>query len=195
MAWPTTPLTSYLPGSLPAVKAADLNAIQSAINRAFLGTYSFSGLVLDGAGGAPASPPPGGLNAIGSASFGGNLTVGASGAGTSLPTPAVTKNALCVESCLLAFAVFDPVFGGRSPYCFNIQSITLSSDGWHVQLRTPGAPATMLAIASALAADMFAVANVLPSGIVRVQTYYPPGQSSPTGGPNPLGFSLLVFGT
>ena len=38
MAWPLTPLTTYLPASTPAIKAADLNAIQDAITQAFRGT-------------------------------------------------------------------------------------------------------------------------------------------------------------
>ena len=32
MAWPDSPLTTYLPNSLPAVKAFDLNAMQAEIN-------------------------------------------------------------------------------------------------------------------------------------------------------------------
>lgn len=53
-------------------------AIQNAINRAFLGTYSYAGLVLDGTGGNNAAPPAGGIQASGSGAFGGNLSVGGS---------------------------------------------------------------------------------------------------------------------
>lgn len=76
MAWPLTPLTTYLPGGLPAIKASDLNAIQDAINKAFLGKYSFAGLVVDGTGGNATTPLPGGLSLTGPASIGGSATIG-----------------------------------------------------------------------------------------------------------------------
>jgi hypothetical protein len=51
MAWPNTPLTTYVPNSTPAIKAADLNAFQSAINGISAGSTSIAGAVLDGVGG------------------------------------------------------------------------------------------------------------------------------------------------
>ncbi len=57
MAWPSTPLTTYIASSTPSIKAADLNAIQNAINKIILGTYTIKNLVLDGVGGASTSLP------------------------------------------------------------------------------------------------------------------------------------------
>lgn len=76
MAWPITPLTTYLPGSTPAIKAADLNAIQDAISKTLLGKYSFAGLLVDGAGGNAVAPPAGGLSLTGGANIGGAATIG-----------------------------------------------------------------------------------------------------------------------
>lgn len=58
-AWPTTPLTTYVGSSTPAIKAADLNSFQDAINRGFLGSYSHRGIVVDATGGASVSPVAG----------------------------------------------------------------------------------------------------------------------------------------
>ena len=60
-AWPTTPLTTYVSGTTPYIKAFDLNSIQAAINRAFLGTYSYKAIQIDGIGGANSAPPTGSL--------------------------------------------------------------------------------------------------------------------------------------
>jgi hypothetical protein len=73
-AWPTTPLTTYVSGTTPAIKAADLNAFQTAINKGFLGEYTYKGIVVDGTGGAGTTP-----NA-------GSVTVSRTATGTSAPT-------------------------------------------------------------------------------------------------------------
>ena len=127
MAWPTTLLTTYLPNSLPAIKAADLMAIQTAINRGFLVTYSFAGLVLDGAGGQDAVPIPGGLktsgaivaagavqcaslssganvSAGGSLSAGGSVAVGARALSAAVPSPPIQKGVLYGDACPIALA-------------------------------------------------------------------------------------------
>lgn len=52
MAWPLTPLTTYVAGLAPAIKAFDLNSLQNAINRIVGATYSLAALVVDGTGGA-----------------------------------------------------------------------------------------------------------------------------------------------
>ncbi|MFO0578709.1 MAG: hypothetical protein U1A78_32300 [Polyangia bacterium] len=59
MAWPKTPLTTYVGGNTPALKAFDNNAYQAAINGIINGTYSLLGLVLDGTGGAVVTPVAG----------------------------------------------------------------------------------------------------------------------------------------
>src|SRR5262245_51321232 len=128
MAWPLTPLTTYLPRGLPPIKAADLMAIQNAINRNFLGTYSHFGLVLDGKGGQDATPAAGSLSATGDVSClgalsvggnaslkqalsvggdingGGSLKLGAKRIGTTVPTPAIVKGTLYADACVVAFA-------------------------------------------------------------------------------------------
>lgn len=59
MAWPNTPLTTYLAGGLPFIKAADLNSIQSGINGIINATYSLAAVVVDGTGGAVVVPVAG----------------------------------------------------------------------------------------------------------------------------------------
>lgn len=59
MAWPLTPLTTYLAGGSPAIKAFDLNAIQAAINSIVGGVLSLKALVLDGTGGLAVAPRDG----------------------------------------------------------------------------------------------------------------------------------------
>lgn len=59
MAWPLDPLTAYVAGMSPAIKAFDLNAIQSAINSLYKGTASIKTLYVDGTGGNTVSQLPG----------------------------------------------------------------------------------------------------------------------------------------
>lgn len=59
MAWPNTPLTTYVGGTTPWISAVDLNALQSGINGIINGTYSVKSLVADGTGGAVVAPEPG----------------------------------------------------------------------------------------------------------------------------------------
>jgi hypothetical protein len=121
MAWPTTPLTTYLPASLPAIKSADLNAIQSAINRGFLGTYSYAGIVIDGTGGQDATPVAGGLKTSGPIVAGGAVTIGGAAFGKSLPTPIPVPGAIYSDTRIIAAGFFyanATMYGG-----FNIASI------------------------------------------------------------------------
>lgn len=55
MAWPLTPLTTYVANSTPVIKAADLNSIQTAINNIFGGSLSLKQMLLDGTGAATTS--------------------------------------------------------------------------------------------------------------------------------------------
>lgn len=57
MAWPNTPLTTYVATTVPAIKASDLNSIQSAINSIINAAYSLKGLWIDGTGGAVETTP------------------------------------------------------------------------------------------------------------------------------------------
>ncbi len=194
MAWPLTPLTTYLPASTPAIKAADLNAIQDAITQAFRGTYSYAGIVIDGAGGNVVAPDAGSLRATGI------VAVGASAARTSVPTPAIVKGAIYRESCLLAFALIDQAAPGNVRYGFNIASVIYANAGlpieaWIVQLVTPGTPQTMIACAFGTFSNAFsgttASAEVLsPSGVIQVHAFAS-GQQVPS--QRPCG--VIVLGT
>ncbi len=44
MAWPSSPLTSYVPGTTPVIHAFDLNAMQSGTNGLVNGTYNVQAL-------------------------------------------------------------------------------------------------------------------------------------------------------
>lgn len=59
MAWPNTPLTTYVGGTTPWISAVDLNALQSGINGIINGTYSVKSLVADGTGGSVVAPVAG----------------------------------------------------------------------------------------------------------------------------------------
>lgn len=62
MAWPSTPITTYVANSTPTIKAADLNSIQSAINAIVNGTYNLQGVTLTtGTPGSIVAPVPGSL--------------------------------------------------------------------------------------------------------------------------------------
>lgn len=65
MAWPFSRLTSYVATTVPAIKAADLNAIQDALIGVFAGTLSRIGIVLDGTGNLAVTPKNGGLTVLG----------------------------------------------------------------------------------------------------------------------------------
>lgn len=130
MAWPVSLLTTYIPNSLPAIKAADLMAIQSAINRGFLGTYSFAGLVLDGAGGKDAVPVPGGINASGPIVAGGPITVGGAALGRTAPTPTPQRGTLYGDSLIFAFGFFYA--NAQLVYGMNIASCAHTGTGTFV---------------------------------------------------------------
>jgi len=217
MAWPITPLTTYLPGSTPPIKASDLNAIQSAIVRAFLGTYSFAGLVLDGAGGNDAVPPAGGLSAKGNAiiggavqcaslnsggdvSAGGKVSVGAKALSTALPTPAIQKGSLYADACPIALASIGG--NGVLHVGFGIQAIKwygtpggAPPNGTYditLQLATGGNYQTLIPLACGANTGngVFAQASGISNNVVRVQTYE---SSFSTTATFPMDFFLIVF--
>lgn len=72
MAWPATPLTTYISGTTPWIKAADMNAIQSGVNGIINGGYSLKGATIDGTGGSAVTTPAGSLTISGA--NGGALT-------------------------------------------------------------------------------------------------------------------------
>lgn len=191
MAWPLTPRTTYIADSTPAIKADDLNALQEGVNRALLGTYSYAGLVVDGAGGAPVAPDPGSLRASGI------VSVGASAARNAAPTPVIIKGAVYRESCLLAFALIDPAAPGNLRYGFNIKLVGYANPGlpiaaWIVELATPGTPQTMMACAFGTGGPDGTVANaevLSPSGVIQIRTF---ANGQPAVSQRPCG--VVVFG-
>lgn len=92
MAWPSTPLTTYASGTTPAIKAADLNSLQSGVNGIVNATYSLAAVVIDGTGGSVVSP------------IAGTCRVSASASGTSTPTTQVTWGTMFKEAALFGGA-------------------------------------------------------------------------------------------
>ena len=82
MAWPLTPLTTYLAGLPPGVKAFDLNAIQTTLNQLFNGSISVKSLIADAVGGVATALPAGEIQAnrsVSSATFPNPITHTGSG--------------------------------------------------------------------------------------------------------------------
>jgi hypothetical protein len=56
--WPLTPLTTYSPGSTPAIKGTDLNAFQAGTNGIVAGTFTLGSVTVGGGpGGATVTLP------------------------------------------------------------------------------------------------------------------------------------------
>lgn len=108
MAWPNTPLTTYLSGGLPALKAFDNNSYQSAINGIINGTYSLHSVTVDGTGGVVV------------AGTGGTMLLGASASGVVAPLASVPWGRLYKESAIFGFAVVDSA--GTLQSGFNVKA-------------------------------------------------------------------------
>lgn len=98
-AWPLTPRTTYVAGTTPAIKAADLNAFQEAFNKIFLGEWSLKGVVVDGTGGAASSP------------VAGSVVVSRSIVGNTMPTPSAAAGELPKSLVPICWAHIDAVAG------------------------------------------------------------------------------------
>lgn len=97
MAWPLSPLQSFLSGTPPFIEAATLNSVQDAIIRIVSGTYSLKSVYVDGTGGVPI------LDAF---TRPGTVTVNGLITGTTLPTPVQTEDGLIgLGNCLRGWAV------------------------------------------------------------------------------------------
>src|SRR5579872_6181097 len=86
MAWPLTPLLTFIDGSSPPCNAAFLNSVQSGVTGIVAATYSLAGVVVDGTGGNVVTPTDGAVK------------VSASGAGSSTPTPTTALATFYKES-------------------------------------------------------------------------------------------------
>lgn len=178
MAWPTTPLTTYLPGSLPAIKSADLNSIQSAINRGFLGTYSYAGLVLDGAGGKDAVPVPGGINASGPIVAGGPVTVGGTAFAKGLPSPPPAPGAIYQDTRIIAAGFFYANAG--LAYGYNIAGVARTNNipngSFTITMIVGSASVMLIPIANPMVVPAaYAQTSVNDGKTIRVDLYNPQG--------------------
>lgn len=96
MAWPATPLTTYVPSFTPAIKAFDLNAFQSAINGLVNGTYKLAAVTTTtGTAGSAVSPIAGTVQAA--AAVAGSVLPN-----TSLPQGTLTRGLVPIGWALVA---------------------------------------------------------------------------------------------
>ena len=110
MAWPLTPLTTYLAGLPPGIKAFDLNAIQTTLNQLFNGSISVKSLIADAVGGVVTALPAGEIRAnrsVSSATF---------------PNPITHPNSgvLCRATGVLGWCVVDGL--GNLGHGYNVIS-------------------------------------------------------------------------
>jgi hypothetical protein len=130
MAWPATPLATFVNASAPACDATFLNNLQSGINGLVTGMYSFRSLTTDGAGGAAIA---GGTGTIVASSTVQGLAMIATYnvGGSSLPTIAIAKGTLYKDMIPLAAGAVR--YGGGSTYTldwgFGVTSIAQASTG------------------------------------------------------------------
>ena len=167
MAWPITPLTTYVASSTPVIKASDLNDIQTAINRAFLGTYSFRWIKVDGVGGVSSTVTSGSVNAVtvetsAGIGAGGNivaqgyiqaagnyLQAGLSISSATAPTAAVERGATYYDTAPLAWAkVTNNGSTATLVRGVNIASASFSSTGNVLVTLTTGATNTLCPVAT-----------------------------------------------
>ena len=128
MAWPNTPLTTYIANTTPAIKASDLNAFQAAINRIINGTYSLKSVVIDGTGGTVTAPPTG------------TLSVTSSASAASLPGTAISFGTSYKEALIFGFARCDAA--GTVTTNYNAKSSTPVAVGQY-EVKFNGLPANI----------------------------------------------------
>lgn len=126
MAWPSTPLTTYVAGSAPTIKAFDLNAFQSAITGIVNATYSLAAVVADGTGGAIVATTPG------------TTQVSATLTETALPGTARAVGLDCVGTRLFGWANFTG--GGTFKRGYNVKACSRTAKGSYT-VEFYGAPA------------------------------------------------------
>ena len=125
MAWPLTPLTTYVAGLAPAIKAFDLNSLQNAINRIVGATYSLAALVVDGTGGAIVS------------AVAGTTQVSATLTETAVPGTARAVGLDCVGTRPFGWVNFS---GGVVKRHYNLKAFTRTGTGSYTA-EFHGAPA------------------------------------------------------
>lgn len=98
-AWPLTRRTTYVANTAPAIKAADLNAMQDVVGDMLEGDYSYKGLVIDGTGGAAATP------------VAGSIKVSRTIVGSTMPTASAAAGELPKSLIPICWAHIDAVAG------------------------------------------------------------------------------------
>jgi len=200
MAWPLTPLTTYLQSSLPAIKAFDLNAVQDAITRILRGTYSLAGLVLDGTGGGDGTPPPGGIQASGTVSAARisaaslvtapALALAANGFGATAPQ----RKTAYADTLLYAAGVVS--LDGTLEAGFNVVRVAKPGTGqYDVRLALPS-EATLGRLPSALVpvACAYGITLAFPAVLMTTPDLITVQMFGPSGAKVDCGLSLVVFG-
>lgn len=97
MAWPNSPLTAYVANSVPAIKAADLNAMQAQEVAVSTGTISLAAVVVDGTGGATVTGRAGTAK----------VSASDSTSGASFPMPVVAAGEISKGSVAIAWATVN----------------------------------------------------------------------------------------
>jgi len=126
MAWPFTPLTTYVVGTV--VPPTDLNSIESAINGIFGATQTLKALQVDGVGANTAAVAAGNIVASGVISSAW-LQATSSLSGTSLPNTSFPKASLGFDCVLSAWCVVNGSTGALRGRAMNIASVTRNSTG------------------------------------------------------------------
>lgn len=137
MAWPSTPLTTYVANSTPAIKAADLNAMQTGTNGIINATYNLQAVVTTtGTPGTVVVPVPG------------TVTLAGAGTGTTAPTTSVPQGRMYKDSVCIGWA--RGYWDGAAMVLtrgFNVLSLTRNSQGDYTVVFRPtvNSPATATA--------------------------------------------------
>jgi hypothetical protein len=118
MAWPSTPLTSYVSNTVPAIKAFDLNAFQTAVNGIINSTYSHKSVVIDAVGGLIVSP------------VAGTLGITTSGSSKTFPNPTIPDGTFYKDQFAAGWVIVDST---GVPYKgVNVTGVTHPATGRYV---------------------------------------------------------------
>ena len=101
MGWPLSRYQDFVDNTVPAITAAFLHALEDAQGHVYRGTQTLKALVVDGTGGAAASPTAGDISASRS------LRVGRTSAGSSMPTATVDLGEVTRGQVVAGWAVYD----------------------------------------------------------------------------------------
>ena len=185
MAWPLTPLTTYLAGLPPAIKAFDLNAIQTTLTQLFNGTISVKSLIADSTGGVVTAVPAGEVRA------------GRAVASTTFPNPITHTDGgvLCRSSVVLGWVVVDAL--GNLGHGYNVISgpgSVRSAPGTYILTfgSTPASAAAACPQVTPTGAGLIpkASAALVGPNLQITVTIYNPVTGAATDG----SFALAVFG-